>query len=44
MSDYAFHGKLETLDRRVKVPFGWYFHMLHDRVHDWAGRAGNPRG
>jgi hypothetical protein len=38
MSDYALHGKLETLDRRVTVPFGWYFYMLHgNRVHDWAG-------
>lgn len=36
---YALLGKLETLDRRVKVPFGWYFFMLHgNRVRDWAGR------
>ncbi|WP_208512331.1 hypothetical protein [Variovorax paradoxus] len=32
---YAFYGKLQTLDRRVGVPFGWYFYMLHgNRVHD----------
>jgi hypothetical protein len=38
LSDYALYGKLETLDRRVKVPFGWYFYMLHgNRVHHWAG-------
>jgi hypothetical protein len=34
----AFYGKLQTLDHRVGVPFGWYFFMLHgDRVHDGAG-------
>ncbi|OJV62590.1 MAG: hypothetical protein BGO35_16295 [Burkholderiales bacterium 64-34] len=32
-------GKLQTLDRRVKVPFGWYFYMLHgDRVGDGSGK------
>ena len=32
---YSFYGKLQTLDRRVGVPFGWYFYMLHgNRVHD----------
>ncbi|ABE47242.1 hypothetical protein [Polaromonas sp. JS666] len=37
-SVYALLGKLETLDRRVKVPFGWYFFMLHgNRVRDWVG-------
>jgi hypothetical protein len=37
-SVYALLGKLETLDRRVKVPFGWYFYMLHgNRVRDWVG-------
>lgn len=36
---HALYGKLETLDRRVGVPFGWYFYMLHgNRVSDWAGR------
>lgn len=36
--DYAFYSKLQTLDRRVDVPFGWYFYMLHgNRVHDAAG-------
>jgi hypothetical protein len=36
---HAFYGKLQTLDRRVKVPFGWYFYMLHgNRVNDSAGR------
>ena len=35
---YAFYGKLQTLDRRVGVPFGWYFYMLHgNRVGDGAG-------
>ena len=38
LSDYALYSKLETLDRRVKVPFAWYFYMLHgNRVQDWAG-------
>jgi hypothetical protein len=36
---HALYGKLETLDRRVGVPFGWYFYMLHgNRVRDWVGR------
>jgi hypothetical protein len=26
---YSFFGKLQTLDRRVQVPFAWYFYMLH---------------
>lgn len=26
---YTHFGRLQTLDRRVKVPFGWYFYMLH---------------
>lgn len=35
---YTFFGKLQTLDRRVKVPFAWYFYMLHgNRVRDGAG-------
>ncbi|TBR77013.1 MAG: hypothetical protein EPN64_04640 [Burkholderiaceae bacterium] len=35
---YTFFGKLQTLDRRVGVPFAWYFFMLHgNRVHDWSG-------
>lgn len=28
-SAYELCGKLEKLDRRVKVPFGWYFFRLH---------------
>lgn len=29
---------MQTLDRRVGVPFGWYFYMLHgNRVTDGAG-------
>ena len=28
-SDYALYGKLEAFDRRIKVPFGWFFYMLH---------------
>lgn len=28
-SDYEFYGRLEKLDRRVGVPFGWYFFALH---------------
>lgn len=36
---YSFFGKLQTLDRRIGVAFGWYFFMLHgNRVHDEAGR------
>lgn len=39
-SVHALYGKLETIDRRTGVPFGWYFWMLHgNRVHDAAGRA-----
>lgn len=39
-SVHALYGKLETIDRRTAVPFGWYFWMLHgNRVHDAAGRA-----
>lgn len=31
---YSHFGKLQTLDRRISVPFGWYFYMLHgNRVH-----------
>lgn len=38
LSDYALYGKLEAMDRRLGVPFGWYAYMLHgNRVHDWAG-------
>jgi len=37
-SAYELFGQLEKLDRRVKVPFAWYFYMLHgDRVNDAAG-------
>lgn len=36
---YAHFGRLQTLDRRVKVPFAWFFYMLHgNRVHDRSGR------
>lgn len=36
---YTHLGKLQALDRRVKVPFGWYFYMLHgDRVGDGSGK------
>lgn len=28
-SVYELYGKLQKLDARVKVPFGWYFFMLH---------------
>ena len=35
---YTFFGRLQTLDRRVKVPMGWYFYMLHgNRVPSEAG-------
>lgn len=38
-NDHGFFGKLQTLDERVGVPFGWYFFMLHgNRVHDGAGK------
>lgn len=37
-SDYALYSKLEAMDARLKVPFGWYFYMLHgNRVRDGAG-------
>lgn len=37
-SDYELYGKLEAIDRRVGVPFAWYFYMLHGNlVRDWAG-------
>lgn len=37
-SDYDLMAKLQRLEARVKVPFGWYFFMLHgNRVKDWAG-------
>ncbi|MGB4010912.1 MAG: hypothetical protein WBL16_08045 [Zwartia sp.] len=36
---YTHFGKLQTLDRRVKVPFGWYFYMLHGNlVGDGSGK------
>jgi len=36
---YTHFGKLQTLDRRVKVPFGWYFYMLHGNlVGDDSGK------
>lgn len=28
-SNYELFAKLEKLDQRVKVPFSWYFFMLH---------------
>lgn len=32
------YSKLEAIDRRVGVPFAWYFFMLHgNRVEPWAG-------
>lgn len=38
-NDYTFVGNVEKLDQRVKVPFGWYFFMLHgNRVSDGAGK------
>jgi hypothetical protein len=38
LSDYALYGKLEAMDRRLNVPFGWFTYMLHgNRVHSWAG-------
>lgn len=37
-SDYEFYGALQKLDRRVGVPFAWYFYMLHgNRVEADAG-------
>lgn len=39
ISDYAIYDKLQRLDKRVGVPFAWYFFMLHgNRVHIWAGQ------
>ena len=36
---YTHYGKLQTLDRRVKVPFAWYFYMLHgNRVLDGSAK------
>lgn len=38
-SDYEFYGRLQKLDRRVGVPFGWFFYMVHgNRVESDAGR------
>lgn len=38
ITDHAIFDKLIRLDKRVGVPFAWYFFMLHgNRVHDWAG-------
>ncbi|MEO9228458.1 MAG: hypothetical protein ABI216_05840 [Devosia sp.] len=38
-SAYELYGKLEKLDRRVKVPFAWFFYMLHgNRVDDTCGK------
>lgn len=38
-SVYELFGKLEKLDRRVRVPFSWYFYMLHgNKVDDAAAR------
>ncbi|WP_189691111.1 hypothetical protein [Pseudorhodoferax aquiterrae] len=35
---YGLFSKLQTIDRRVEVPFAWFFYMLHgNRVHDGAG-------
>lgn len=28
-SDYEFYGRLQKLDRRVGVPFAWFFYALH---------------
>lgn len=37
-SDIELFGKLESLDRRLGVPFAWYFYMLHGNlVRDWVG-------
>lgn len=39
-SIHALYGRLETIDRRTAVPFGWYFWMLHgNRVQDAVGRT-----
>lgn len=38
-NDYTFAGNVEKLDQRVKVPFAWYFFMLHgNRVSDDVGK------
>ena len=38
LNDYQLFGKLQALDERVGVPFGWYFFMLHgNRVRSVAG-------
>jgi hypothetical protein len=35
---YELYGKLQALDQRLGVPFGWFFYMTHgNRVHGWAG-------
>ncbi|KZC39888.1 hypothetical protein RHOFW510R12_01190 [Rhodanobacter sp. FW510-R12] len=37
-SEYEFYGALEKLDRRVGVPFAWFFYMVHgNRVDADAG-------
>lgn len=39
-SDYTLFGKLQSIDRRVGVPFAWYFYMLHGNIVDtWVGEA-----
>lgn len=39
-SDYELFGKLESLDRRVGVPFAWFFYMLHGNlIRDWTGEV-----
>lgn len=39
-SDYELFGKLESMDRRVGVPFAWFFYMLHGNlISDWAGEV-----
>lgn len=39
-SVHALYGRLEAIDRRTGVPFGWYFWMLHgNRVQATAGRT-----
>lgn len=38
LDDHALFSKLEKLNQRVGVPFGWYFFMLHGNwVRDGAG-------
>ena len=35
---YSFFGNLQTLNRHVGVPFGWYFFILYgDHVHNGSG-------